>query len=169
VRFTRHRDRDGEGYYREACREGLEGIIGKRAGSIYVSRRSRDWLKFKCWEEQEFVIGGFTDPKGSRVGFGALLLGYYENGKLRYAGKVGTGFDSGLLAGLRRKLSSLETDQSPFADDLKSEKGVHWVRPKLVAQVSFTQWTRHGRLRHPRFLGTRRDKDHREVIRERPR
>jgi DNA ligase D-like protein (predicted ligase) len=168
VRLTTHRERDGEGYYREACRKGLEGVIGKYAGSIYVSRRSRDWLKFKCWAEQEFVISGFTDPKGSRVGFGALLLGYYENGKLRYAGKVGTGFDSSLLAGLRKKLSSLETDQSPFADHLKSEKGVHWVRPKLAAQVSFTEWTRDGRLRHPRFLGIRRDKDPGEVKRERP-
>jgi bifunctional non-homologous end joining protein LigD len=168
VRFTLHRKHDGEAYYREACRKGLEGVIAKRADSIYVSRRSRDWLKFKCWEEQEFVIGGFTDPKGGRFGFGALLLGYNENGKLRYAGKVGTGFDTGLLVSLGKELSALETKQSPFADDLKSEKGVHWVRPKLVAQVSFTQWTRDGRLRHPRFLGIRRDKQPREVIRERP-
>jgi DNA ligase D-like protein (predicted ligase) len=168
LRFTQHRERDGEAYYREACRKGLEGVIAKRADSIYVSRRSRDWLKFKCWEEQEFVIGGFTDPKGGRVGFGALLLGYYENGKLRYAGKVGTGFDTNLLVSLGKELSALETNESPFADDLKSEKGVHWVRPKLVAQVSFTQWTRDGRLRHPRFLGIRRDKQPHEVIRERP-
>jgi bifunctional non-homologous end joining protein LigD len=168
VRFTAHRERDGEAYYGEACHKGLEGVIAKRADSIYVSKRSRDWLKFKCWEEQEFVIGGFTDPKGGRVGFGALLLGYYENGKLRYAGKVGTGFDTGLLVSLGKKLSALEITQSPFGDDLKPEKGVHWVRPKLVAQVSFTQWTRDGRLRHPRFLGIRRDKDPREVIQERP-
>lgn len=168
VRFTPHHERDGEAYYREACRKGLEGAIAKRADSIYVSKRSRNWLKFKCWQEQEFVIGGFTDPKGARVGFGALLLGYYENGKLQYASKVGTGFDSKLLVSLRKALSALETKHSPFADDLKSEKGVHWVKPKLIAQVSFTQWTRDGRLRHPRFLGLRRDKDPREVIRERP-
>jgi bifunctional non-homologous end joining protein LigD len=168
LRFTQHRERDGEAYYREACREGLEGVIAKRADSIYVSRRSRDWLKFKCWEEQEFVIGGFTDPKGDRVGFGALLLGYYEDGRLRYAGKVGTGFDTGLLASLGKELSALEINHSPFAEEVKAGKGVHWVRPKLVAQVSFTQWTRDGRLRHPRFLGLRRDKNAREVVRERP-
>jgi DNA ligase D-like protein (predicted ligase) len=168
LRFTQHRERDGEAYYREACHKGLEGVIAKRADSIYVSRRSRDWLKFKCWEEQEFVIAGFTDPKGDRVGFGALLLGYYEGGKLRYAGKVGTGFDTGLLVSLGKELSALEVNHSPFAEEVKAGKGVHWVRPKLVAQVSFTQWTRDGRLRHPRFLGIRRDKDPREVVRERP-
>ncbi len=167
ARFTEHRERDGEVYYREACRKGREGVIAKRAASKYVSKRSRDWLKFKCWEEQELVIGGYTDPKGGRVGFGALLVGYYENGKLRYAGKVGTGFDTHLLVSLAKDLSSLETDSSPFADEVKGEKGVHWVKPKLVAQVSFTQWTRDGRLRHPRFLGIRRDKDPREVVRER--
>jgi bifunctional non-homologous end joining protein LigD len=168
LRFTQHRERDGEAYYRESCRKALEGVIGKRADSVYVSGRSRDWLKFKCWEQQEFVIGGFTDPKGHRVGFGALLLGYYEDGKLRYAGKVGTGFDTALLIRLAKELSSLEIKHSPFAEEVKAGKGLHWVRPKLVAQVSFTQWTRDGRLRHPRFLGVRRDKDPREVVRERP-
>jgi bifunctional non-homologous end joining protein LigD len=168
LRYTQHRERDGEAYYREACRKGLEGVIAKRGDSIYVSGRSRDWLKFKCWQEQEFVIGGFTDPKGGRVGLGALLLGYYEGGKLRYAGKVGTGFGAGLLISLAKKLSSLEIKRSPFAEEVKAGKGVHWVSPKLVAQVSFTQWTRDGRLRHPRFVGIRRDKDPREVVRERP-
>jgi bifunctional non-homologous end joining protein LigD len=168
LRFTVHRERAGEAYYRDACRKRLEGVIAKRADSIYVSRRSRDWLKFKCWAEQEFVIGGFTDPKGGRIGFGALLLGYYENGKLRYAGKVGTGFDTSLLVSLGKELSALETNQSPFADVPKSENDVHWVRPKLIAQVSFTEWTRDGRLRHPRFLGIRRDKHPREVVREQP-
>jgi bifunctional non-homologous end joining protein LigD len=168
LRYTEHRERDGETYYREACRKGFEGVIAKRADSIYVSRRSRDWLKFKCWEEQEFVIGGFTDPKGDRTGFGALLLGYYEGDRLRYAGKVGTGFDTGLLVRLAKELSSLEIKHSPFADEVKAGKGVHWVRPKLVAQVSFTQWTRDGRLRHPLFLGIREDKDPHEVVRERP-
>jgi len=168
LRCTQHRERDGGAYYKEACRKGLEGAIAKRADSIYVSRRSRDWLKVKCWEEQELVIGGFTDPKGGRVGFGALLLGYYEGGKLRYAGKVGTGFDTGLLVSLAKELSSLEIKHSPFAEEVKAGKSVYWVRPKLVAQVSFTQWTRDGRLRHPRFLGIRRDKDSREVVRERP-
>jgi bifunctional non-homologous end joining protein LigD len=167
LRYTVHRNRDGEAYYRAACRRGLEGVIAKKRDSIYISARSRDWLKFKCWQEQEFVIGGFTDPKGGRTGFGALLLGYYESGKLRYAGKVGTGFDTRTLTRLGQELSELETDHSPFEDEV-AEKGVHWVKPKLVAQVSFTQWTREGRLRHPRFLGIRSDKDPREVVRERP-
>ena len=147
---------------------GLEGVIAKRAASLYVSGRSRDWLKFKCWEEQEFVVVGFTDPKGARAGFGALLLGYYERGRLRYAGKVGTGFDSGSLASLSKELSALEVRSSRFGEEVKAGNGVHWVRPELVAQVSFAQWTRDGRLRHPRFLGMRRDKNAREVVRERP-
>jgi bifunctional non-homologous end joining protein LigD len=125
-------------------------------------------LKFKCWAEQEFVIGGFTEPKGARTGFGALLLGYYEDGKLVYAGKVGTGFDTELLVNLRKQLSALEISKSPFGGELKAGKGVHWVKPKLVAEVSFTGWTPDGKLRHPRFLGIRSDKDARDVIRERP-
>jgi DNA ligase D-like protein (predicted ligase) len=168
LRYTQHRERDGEAYFRETCRKGLEGVVAKCADSIYVSKRSRDWLKFKCWEEQEFLIGGFTDPQGSRLGLGALLLGYYVGGRLRYAGKVGTGFDTDLLLRLAKELSLLEIRRSPFAEEVKASKGVHWVRPKLVAQVSFTQWTRDGRLRHPRFLGLRTDKDPRDVVRERP-
>lgn len=168
LRYTGHREREGEAYYREAGRKGWEGVIAKHSESAYVAGRSRDWLKFKCWEEQEFVIGGFTDPLGSRAGFGALLLGYYEGSGFRYAGKVGTGFDTGVLIRLAKKLAPLEIQHSPFAEEVKAGKGVHWVRPKLVAQVSFTQWTRDGRLRHPRFLGIRRDKDPREVVRERP-
>src|SRR5262249_52444118 len=113
-------------------------------------------------------IGGFTDPKGGRVGFGALLLGHYAGSKLVYAGRVGTGFDTDLLLRLRHKMSSLEVEKSSFAEEVRTGKGVNWVRPKLVAQVSFTQWTRDGKLRHPRFLGIRRDKDPREVVRERP-
>jgi bifunctional non-homologous end joining protein LigD len=168
LRYTEHRERDGKAYYRDACHKGLEGVVAKRADSAYVSRRSRDWLKIKCWEEQEFVIGGFTDPKGGRIGLGALLLGYYKGGELRYAGKVGTGFDSSLLVRLSKELSSMEIKRSPFAEEVKAGKGVHWVRPKLVAQVSFTQWTPGGRLRHPRFLGIRQDKDPRKVVRELP-
>ena len=168
LRFTDHRERNGEAYFRQACRKGLEGLVAKRAESVYVSTRSRDWLKFKCWEEQEFVIGGFTDPKGGRVGFGALLLGHYAGNKLVYAGRAGTGFDTDLLVRLGHTMSSLEVEKSPFAEEVRAGKGVHWVRPKLVAQVSFTQWTRAGKLRHSRFLGIRRDKDPREVVRERP-
>jgi bifunctional non-homologous end joining protein LigD len=167
VRFTDHRERTGEAYFRQACGKGLEGVVAKCADSVYLSRRSRDWLKLKCWEEQEFVIGGFTDPQGGRVGLGALLLGYYEGHRLVYAGKVGTGFDTDLLVSLRRTLSSLESGKSPFPEEVRAGNGVHWVRPKLVAQVSFTQWTSDGKLRHPRFLGLRRDKDPREVVRER--
>jgi len=168
LRFTEHRERDGEVYFRRACRKGLEGVIAKRSDSVYVSRRSRDWLKFKCWEEQEFVIGGFTDPKGRLAGFGALLLGYYAGNRFTYAGKVGTGFDTDVRVGLRKRLSSLETGKSPFAGQVRAGMGVHWVRPKLVGQVSFSQWTREGRLRHPRFMGLRRDKDPHDVVRERP-
>lgn len=168
LRFTPHIRRDGETYFQQACRKGLEGAIGKREASVYVCRRSRDWLKFKCWAGQEFVIGGFTEPKGERIGLGALLLGYYDGDQLIYAGKVGTGFDTTTLANLGKKLSALQVKNSPFANEPSAGKGVHWVRPELVAQVSFTQWTRDGKLRHPRFLGIRRDKRPREVIREQP-
>ncbi len=166
LRCTEHRERGGETYYREACRKGLEGVIAKRAGSIYVSGRSRDWLKIKCWNRQEFVIVGFTDPKGARTGFGALLLGYYQGDRLRYAGKVGTGFSTELLATLGKHLSALEIKHSPLAEEVKPAKTVHWVKLKLVAEVSFMEWTRDGKLRHPRFIGIRRDKDPRDVVRE---
>lgn len=168
LRYTEHRERDGDAYYREACRKGLEGAIGKCAGSAYVSKRSRDWLKFKCWLEQEFVIGGYTEPEGQRPGLGALLLGYYEGGKLVYAGKVGTGFDNETLKDLARDLTALETKTSPFAGKVEAGKKVHWAKPKFVAEVRFTQWTQDGKLRHPRFLGIRTDKDPREIVRERP-
>lgn len=168
LRLVIHREEKGEADYEDACTRGLEGIIAKRAGSVYVAKRSRDWLKIKCWASQEFVIGGYTEPKGERTGFGALLIGYYEEGKLRYAGKVGTGFDTDLLIRLAKELSSLETKSSPFTEETRRGKGVHWVKPKLVAQLSFTEWTRDGRLRHPRFLGIRKDKSARDVKRERP-
>jgi bifunctional non-homologous end joining protein LigD len=168
LRFTEHREREGEAYYRECCRQHLEGIMAKRVESRYVSKRSRDWLKVKCWAAQEFVIGGYTDPRGSRTGFGALLLGYYDGGELVYAGKVGTGFNTEILQHLGKQLAALETTRSPFAGDVPVRKGIHWVRPHLVAQVRFTEWTGDDRLRHPRFLGIRTDKDPREVVRERP-
>ena len=168
LRYMVHRNAEGEALYREACRQGLEGLIAKRRDSEYVHGRSADWLKFKCINEQELVIGGFTDPAGSRVGFGALLVGYYEGGRLRYAGKVGTGFDSATLLRLHRRLAARETTQSPFTEDDVREKGAHWVRPDLVAQIGFTEWTRDGKLRHPRFLGLRTDKAATDVVRERP-
>jgi bifunctional non-homologous end joining protein LigD len=124
-------------------------------------------LKLKCSLGQEFVIGGFTDPAGSRVGFGALLLGHYEGDRLRYAGKVGTGFDRRTLLGLRARLDELSTPEPPFADRVREERS-HWVEPALVAQIAFTEWTRDGMLRHPRFLGLRDDKAARDVVREGP-
>ena len=170
VRYTAHRDAEGEAAWREACAKGWEGVIAKRAESPYVQRRSTDWLKFKCVNRQEFVIGGFTDPHGSRVGFGALLVGFYEgdceNRQLHYAGKVGTGYDTRTLLELGAKLRALEMKRSPFAEPV-SEKGAHWVRPELVAEVGFTEWTVDGKLRHPRFLGLRDDKPARSVVRER--
>jgi bifunctional non-homologous end joining protein LigD len=167
VRYMTHRNAQGETFYREACEQGLEGLIAKRRGSAYVGRRSPDWLKFKCVNEQEMVIGGFTDPAGSRVGFGALLVGYYDRGKLRYAGKVGTGFDTATLVKLRRRLEARVTGRSPFAEDVR-ERGAHWVKPDLVAQIGFTEWTHDGKLRHPRFVGLRPDKAAKDVVRERP-
>jgi bifunctional non-homologous end joining protein LigD len=166
LRFTEHRETQGEAYYRKACRLGWEGVIAKDGDSEYVSRRTRDWLKFKCSKAQEFVIGGYTEPRGSRIGFGALLLGYHRGRKLVCAGKVGTGFDRDTLHRLGRKLAQLKTPLSPFAGDGLPRRGVHWVKPRLVAQVAFTEWTREGKLRHPRFLGLRDDKRPEEVVRE---
>jgi bifunctional non-homologous end joining protein LigD len=169
VRFTPHRNERGEELFREACRKGLEGVIAKRADSPYRSVRSRDWLKLKCHAEQELVIGGFTAPKGSRTEFGALLVGYYEDGVLQYAGKVGTGFNRRTLADLGARMRELEQEEPPFADVHPIPRGTRWVRPELVAQIGFSEWTRDGRLRHPRFLGLRDDKPAQEVVRERPR
>jgi bifunctional non-homologous end joining protein LigD len=168
IRLTAHRNRDGEAFYEEACRKGWEGLIAKRAESRYVGGRSSDWLKFKCVSEQEFVIVGFTDPKGSRAGFGALLIGYHEGGRLRYGGKVGTGFNELMLRELRARLDQLERDTPPVDGQGFPRKGIHWVEPQLVGEVGFTEWTREGQLRHPRFLGLREDKSPREVVRERP-
>jgi bifunctional non-homologous end joining protein LigD len=167
IRYAEHLDEHGEELFREACAQGWEGLIAKRAESRYVRARNGDWLKFKCAREQELVIGGFTPPKGSRKHFGALLVGYYEDGKLRYAGKVGTGFSDEALADLGARLFKLETGESPFArDGLPRE--ARWVEPKLVGQFGFAEWTRDGKLRHPRYRGLRDDKRPREVVREAP-
>jgi DNA ligase D-like protein (predicted ligase) len=169
VRFNPHRNGEhGQELYREACEKGLEGVIAKRADSPYVGGRSRDWLKLKCHAEQELVIGGFTAPKGSRTEFGALLVGYNENGALRYAGKVGTGFDQTTLRSLGGRMRELEQDESPFETFKPIPPGTRWVRPELVAQVGFSEWTRDGRLRHPRYIGLREDKPAAEVVREVP-
>jgi DNA ligase D-like protein (predicted ligase) len=165
LRFTEHRNEQGVAYFEEACRKGWEGVIAKRADSPYASKRSKDWLKFKCGHGQELVIGGFTEPKGTRIELGALLLGVYEDGALRYAGKVGTGFDRATLKDLGEQLRARRRDTSPFADEVR-EKGITWVEPELVAQIGFAEWTRDGRLRHPRFLGLREDKAARDVTRE---
>jgi bifunctional non-homologous end joining protein LigD len=169
IRFSQHRNEHGERLFREACRQGLEGLMAKRADSAYRSgARSRDWLKLKCHAEQELVIGGFTAPKGSRTDFGALLVGYWEDERLRYAGKVGTGFGRATLEALGRRLRELEREDPPFAEVHPIPRGTHWVEPELVAQIAFSEWTRDGRLRHPRYLGLRDDKPAREVVRERP-
>ena len=165
LRFSVHRTGDGTSFYEEACRHGWEGLIAKRADATYPSGRSRDWLKLKCGRRQEFVVGGFTEPHGTRTGFGALLIGYYDNGALRYAGKVGTGYDSATLQRLRATLDSLEQDDSPFAARVR-EPGAHWTRPELVAEVAFSEWTADGKLRHPRYAGLRTDKNPHDVVRE---
>src|SRR5579864_933749 len=169
LRMTTHRTTFGERYLDEACSKGWEGLIAKEISSTYETKRSRAWLKLKCVNEQELVIGGFTDPRGSRTGFGALLVGYYDDGVLRYAGAVGTGFDRNLLTTLHAKLVKLEQPSPPFAaDEELPKKGAHWVKPKLVAQAGFAEWTPTGKLRHPRFLGLRTDKSPSDVVRERP-
>ena len=168
IRLMQYRREAGEELFAEACRKGWEGLIAKRADSPYTDRRSRDWLKLKCEHGQELVIGGFTAPQGTRTELGALLLGYYHDGALRYAGKVGTGFDRATLRDLGERLRALRRDDPPFADPGSiRERGVTWVEPKLVAQIGFTEWTGAGRLRHPRFLGLRDDKAAHDVVRER--
>jgi bifunctional non-homologous end joining protein LigD len=160
---------DSERRFTDACRAGWEGLIAKRAEAHYASGRSKDWLKLKCVWEQELVIGGYTEPAGSRTDFGALLVGYYEDGRLRYAGKVGTGYDAATLGRLGANLRRLEAADSPFVDVRPIPRGVHWTRPELVAQIGFAEWTNDGRLRQPRFLGLRDDKRPEDVVRERPR
>ena len=159
---------DSQRRFARACRSGWEGLIAKRAQAPYVAGRSRDWLKLKCVWEQEFVIGGYTDPAGSRTDFGALLVGYHERGQLRYAGKVGTGYTAAALRDLGARLRELETPESSFVDARPIPRGTHWVRPELVAEIGFAEWTDDGRLRQPRFLGLRDDKRPSDVVREWP-
>lgn len=161
---------DGAAVFAEACALGLEGVVSKKAATRYrPGGRGTEWVKMKCRHEQEFVIGGFTDPAGSRTGFGALLLGVGGNRGLRYVSKVGTGFDEGLLRDLGRRLRAMEISEPPFDENLpKDRRGFHWVRPELVAQVSFLEWTEGGGLRHPSFKGLREDKSAGEVVAERP-
>jgi bifunctional non-homologous end joining protein LigD len=156
---------DAEALLAAACELGWEGLIAKRRGSAYQPRRSKDWLKLKCVRAQEMVVGGFTEPKGSRTGLGALLVGVYDGDELLYAGKVGTGFDAATLSALYRELHAMEVPASPFAGRVR-QPGVHWVEPTMVVQVGFGEWTASGHLRHPRYLGRRPDKDPRDVVRE---
>ncbi|MBU2534057.1 MAG: non-homologous end-joining DNA ligase [Alphaproteobacteria bacterium] len=167
VRYTAHRNEHGEQLLEQACDKGWEGLIAKRAASPYSHSRSRDWLKFKCTRSQELVIGGFTAPRGSRRGFGALLVGYYDNGSFRYAGKVGTGFSEDMLADLCSRFDKLKRDRSPF-ENIVRENAATWIEPRLVGEFGFTEWTNSGKLRHPRFLGLRRDKEATDVVRETP-
>jgi len=170
LRYTSHRRGNGDAFWREACVKGWEGLIAKRADAPYEHRRSPAWLKFKCVNEQELVIGGFTEPQGSRQGFGALLVGYRQGSDFVYAGKVGTGFDEATLRDLTKRLTAIERATAPFTRGVEKLplRGVHWVKPVLVGQVGFAEWTGDGRLRHPRFLGLRSDKAAKDVVREVP-
>ncbi|WP_426571290.1 non-homologous end-joining DNA ligase [Aquihabitans sp. McL0605] len=158
---------DAEELLAQACKLGWEGLIAKRLASTYQPRRSKDWLKLKCTAAQEFVVGGFTEPKGARSGLGALMVGYYDGDRLRYAGKVGTGFDDATLRSLHAELAAIERPDAPFADPVR-EPRVHWVDPTMVVQVGFAEWTGTDHLRHPRYLGRRPDKAPTEVVREPP-
>ncbi len=168
LRTTEQMTGDGAELLENACREGWEGLIAKRAGTPYVSTRSRDWLKLKCTRAQELVIGGFTAPRGSRTDLGALLVGHFEGDRFRYAGKVGTGFKRDTLSELSERLAPLIRDTPPFAPEKGIPRAATWVEPELVAQIAFMEWTPDGRLRHPSFLGLRVDKAARDVVREEP-
>jgi bifunctional non-homologous end joining protein LigD len=172
VRYSDHVEGDGKVVLASACKLGAEGVVSKRADRPYRGGRNTDWLKTKCSQRQEFVVGGFTDPEGSRAGLGALLLGHYDKGKLTFAGKVGTGkgFTAAFLTGLRKELEGLEQPSCPFATRPASRftKGAHWVRPERIAEVSFAEWTSDGHVRHPSLLGFRKDKSPKSVRRERP-
>ena len=153
--------------WERALAEGWEGVIAKRRGSPYEHRRSPHWLKMKCEETQELVVGGFTDPQGARVGLGALLVGYYQGEDLVFAGKIGTGFDTRMLRDLRARLDAIEIPAPPFTKGTGLPRvRFHWTRPEIVVQVAFIEWTKHGKLRHPRLVGVRFDKETREVVRE---
>lgn len=170
VRYSEHVVGHGPAFFERASALGAEGVVSKRADAPYRAGRTGDWLKAKCFGRQEVVIGGFTEPAGSRVGLGALLVGYHDaQGRLRYAGRVGTGFSTEVLRALRRRLAPLERDRSPFAGRVpRAPTRIRWVEPRLVAAVRFSEWTDEGILRHPSFLGLRDDKAPRDVVREGP-
>lgn len=168
LRYSDHVRGSGPAFFDELCRRGVEGVVSKRAGGTHHAGRSRAWLKVKCVQRQEFVVVGYTAPAGTRVGFGALLLGAYEeDGALRYCGKVGTGFDTATLARLHRKLATIARKTPAIVDPARAERGAHWVAPELVAEVRYGEWTDDGKLRHPAFLGLRADKQAADVRIER--
>ena len=167
VRYVTHRKGNGIEFLNTACDKGWEGIIAKKSDSKYIHSRSKLWLKFKCDYRQEFIIIGYTQPEGERIGFGALLLGYYDNDTLTYAGKVGTGFTDKDLKSIHNELKELRISQSPLSStDINDTDDTHWVSPKLIAEVSFTEWTNDNKLRHPSFLGLRDDKEPTSVTKE---
>jgi bifunctional non-homologous end joining protein LigD len=168
VLYSKHVVGTGREFFKAAAASGLEGIVGKRRDSTYQERRSRDWVKIKAQHEQEFVVGGWTDPRNSRIGFGALLLGAYDGKKLRYTGHVGTGFSQKLLKELHARLVKIARDTSPFDTKVDTNMKPHWVEPQIVVQVRFTEWTRDKLLRHPAFLGERIDKKAASVKMETP-
>ncbi|MGK5080584.1 DNA ligase D [Janthinobacterium sp. HLX7-2] len=168
VRFSAALDAAPQQLLEHACKLGLEGVIGKRRGSPYVTRRTGDWIKLKCGQRQEFVIGGYTAPQGARAGIGSLLLGVHdEDGELRYAGNVGSGFDEASLRELRRRLDALSVETSPFTGKAGGVRQPLWVKPQLVAEISFAQWTSAGSIRHAVFHGLRQDKKPAAIVRER--
>ncbi|HXC39973.1 MAG TPA: non-homologous end-joining DNA ligase [Burkholderiales bacterium] len=167
--YSSHIEGQAAAMLRSACKEGLEGIVAKAADSVYTQQRTATWLKVKCVRRQEMVVGGYSEPGGSRTAFGALFLGVYQpDGRLRYSGKVGTGFNEATLQAVYRKLKPLEIARPAFANPPKGAeaRGAHWVKPQLVAEIAFTEWTDDGTLRHPSFQGLREDKNAREVVRE---
>lgn len=171
IRYTEHVEGRGDEFFKQACRVGLEGIVSKRRDMPYRHGRHGDWVKTKCTLRQEFVVGGFTEPEGIRAGIGALVIGYDEADRLVFAGKVGTGFTHAVALDLRRRLDALEQKTCPFEPPPAGGLGrhAHWVKPVLVCEVAFTEWTNDGKIRHPSFQGLRADKNAREVRREKPR
>jgi bifunctional non-homologous end joining protein LigD len=170
IRFSEHIEGNGDAFFSEACRAGLEGIVSKRRDQPYRAGRHGGWVKTKCVQRQEFVIGGFTDPEGTRAGIGALLIGYYEGERLVFCGKVGTGFTHKLALELRARLERIEQKTCPFTPPPAGGLGrnAHWVKPELVCEVEFTEWTSDGKIRHPSFQGLRADKSPRQIGREKP-
>lgn len=167
IRYTTHINTKGLPFFKKSCRIGWEGIIAKKKDSTYVHTRSQNWLKFKCVANQEMVIAGYTDPQHSRIGFGALLLGYYDKGKLHFAGKVGTGFSDQFLQDFFKKLKKIEIKKNPFTNVI-AKSSMHFVKPIYVAEIGFEEWTKDNKLRHPRFQGLRTDKSAKKVIKEKP-